>query len=110
MNQPTYTRTRSSDSTGRNFTPQTIQAVWMKARTIAGYAPNLWRMDACGAPIYWSHYGLTTQSTGWEIDHINPVANGGNDTLGNLQALQWSNNRYKGDSLSQNYCVVPGRS
>jgi 5-methylcytosine-specific restriction endonuclease McrA len=35
---------------------------------------------------------------GWEIDHINPTANGGSDDLSNLQPLWWKNNRRKSDT------------
>ena len=36
-------------------------------------------------------------TTGWEIDHIKPVARGGSDDLSNLQPLYWETNRNKGD-------------
>ena len=42
----------------------------------------------------WQSYGDCESPYGWEIDHINP--NGG-DGIGNLQPLQWQNNRAKGD-------------
>jgi hypothetical protein len=57
------------------------------------------KLDPCGAAIVWSDFGDTTAETGWEIDHIIPVAHGGTDDLDNLQALQWENNRAKGDAL-----------
>ena len=34
---------------------------------------------------------------GWEIDHLKPVVLGGTDDIENLNALQWQNNRSKGD-------------
>ena len=36
---------------------------------------------------------------GWEVDHIKPKARGGSDATRNLQALNTSLNREKGDSL-----------
>ena len=35
-----------------------------------------------------------------EIDHINPVANGGDDNYNNLQPLNWKNNAAKSDKLN----------
>ena len=96
-------------SSGGSFSDLEIASVWNKAMAIPGYDMRFWRRDACGAAIYRSNYGLTVD-TGWEIDHITPVAHNGNNDLANLQPLQWRNNRYKGDSLSLNYCVVPRRS
>ena len=83
------------------FSDQTIQAVWNKGRTVAGYDPNLWRQDVCTAWMHRTSYGNRNISYGWEIDHID--ANGGDD-LKNLQPLQWQNNVAKGEG--QLRCVV----
>jgi HNH endonuclease len=68
------------------------------------------RKDACGAWIVRSQYGdVTERGFGWEIDHIDPVSNGGADDPWNLQPLQWQNNREKGDKcglLPFQYCAV----
>lgn len=74
-------------------------AVWKKGKTIEGYSPAIWRRDKCNKNIKWSEHGNRNSKNGWEIDHINPVSNGGDDNLSNLQPLQWSNNADKGDKL-----------
>lgn len=81
---------------------QTIIAVWKKGRIIVQngkeYDPSVWRWDMCGNVMKYSEHGNTNAKYGWEIDHIKPTAKGGSDTLGNLQPLQWENNRRKGDT------------
>jgi len=94
-------RASGSASTGERFDALKIQLVWNKARYAAGCDPNVRRLDACGAYIDRNMYGDSTSdtNTGWEIDHVIPVARGGTDDLANLQPLQWKNNRSKGDSF-----------
>ena len=46
-----------------------------------------------------SELGNRDSKHGWEIDHINPVSNGGTDNIDNLQPLYWKNNADKGDIL-----------
>lgn len=79
------------------FTEQTIQAVWEKAIVVDGYNASTIRKDSCGAWIIRTDYGNTNSIYGWEIDHIYPVEKGGDDNIENLRALQWENNRSKGD-------------
>ena len=98
------------NKSGASFSDLDKLAVWDKARHLPGNSPNIWRQDACGAPICWDHYGDTTKSTGWEIDHILPSEKGGSDQLNNLQPLQWENNRFKSDKLTNAYCVVPKKA
>ena len=83
-----------------------IQAVWQKARAVHGFNPAVIRKDSCGAWIQYNHYGNTNSPYGWEIDHVTPISHGGLDTLSNLQALQWQNNRTKSDNYPLWSCAV----
>ena len=76
---------------------ETLCRIWKKARELQGFSPDKTRQDVAGARIDWSDYGNVDSQFGWEIDHRKPVAEGGTDDLGNLQPLQWQNNRSKGD-------------
>ncbi len=88
-------RETGTDRSGGGFGGDVKLAVWKKGKP--GSDPARTRYDICGFTIKWDQYGETTK-TGWEIDHIMPVALGGTDDIYNLQPLQWENNRKKGDS------------
>ncbi len=96
----------------RNTTPfLTRLVVWQKSAVVPGLNPSTWRKDPCGALMRWDLYGDTTPGGfGWEVDHRIPIAGGGGNSIANLQALQWQNNRSKGRSSSQGYCVITYRS
>jgi hypothetical protein len=82
-----------------NYSEDDKKAVWNKAKIIPNADSNKWRKDFADAWISWDKYGDASSELGygWEIDHRHPQSKGGKDTLDNLQALQWSNNRTKGD-------------
>ena len=84
----------------RGFSEEQKQIAWSKAWIVPGRDPKVIRKDSCGAWVKWEDHGNTNSEWGWEIDHIHPVARGGNDHPNNLQALHWKNNRAKGDSIT----------
>ena len=86
-------RHRNTNASGKPFDEATVEAVWEKADISREHAPL--RRDAFGALIWREGYGNTNSKLGWEIDHVQPVEQGGRDELQNLQALQWENNRRK---------------
>lgn len=104
--QSLYRRTPGTDRSGRSFPTATRVQVWQKASLAFGRDPALYRRDHCGALIYWYDCGNTASARGWEVDHIKPVEAGGSDDLSNLQALQWRNNRGKGDNWPQWFCTI----
>ncbi len=70
--------------------------VWEKGQKIRGKNPNLYRKDKLGNMMYKHSYGKNTPM-GWEIDHSKPKSKGGSDHLNNLQPLNTSANRKKGN-------------
>lgn len=74
------------------------KAIWDKAEICGPSNETMgFRKDECGAWIKLDKYGDRSSDYGWEIDHIKAVANGGNDSLGNLRPLHWKNNAVKQD-------------
>jgi hypothetical protein len=90
-------RQPNTDASGQPFSPEVVEAVWQKARTM-GVHETL-RVDAWGWTIVRSDYGNSRSRYGWEIDHILPVSQGGGDEITNLQPLQWENNRRKDEMM-----------
>src|SRR5438552_4427682 len=89
-------REPNTDSFGRPFPPEIVEAVWQKARIMGTYSAL--RVDAWGWTIVRQDYANTRSRYGWEIDHIIPLDHGGTDDLTNLQPLQWENNRRKDEA------------
>ena len=98
--QQTTKRKPNTDRNGNGWTPEAIKAVWQKGTPIQGYDSSIWRRDKCGSAMKFSEHGNRQSEYGWEIDHIDPINNGGNDYLNNLQPLNWVNNAKKGDTLN----------
>ena len=93
-------RKHNTDRNGGSWSEVKKKDVWNKGQTIPDYSAETWRKDKCGKTIKWEEHGNRESTNGWEIDHIDPVANGGGDELSNLQPLQWKNNADKADSLT----------
>ena len=96
-------RSNNTTKNGGAWSVKTKLDVWVKGSVIPNFDADTWRHDKCGAVMKWSEHGNRQSEHGWEIDHINPAANGGGDELSNLQPLNWENNASKGDDLNW-YC------
>ena len=88
------------------FSNETINKVWEKAKTVDGFDPAVFRKDPCGAWMIFNKYGLRDNDYGWEIDHVYPVALGGDDNIRNLRAMHWQNNASKADDYPSYLAVV----
>ena len=88
----------STDDQGNDFKEEIKLAVWNKIPSPLMSGIEDYKLDKCGLPMIYSHYGNTELIDGWEIDHIKPRANGGKSTLDNLQPLNWRTNRSKANN------------
>ena len=82
---------------GKEFCEEIKQKIWLKANSIIGKDSRKIRKDKYGNEIHFSKYGKIDHVNGWEIDHSKPKKEKGTDHLNNLQPLQWTENRKKGD-------------
>jgi 5-methylcytosine-specific restriction endonuclease McrA len=77
---------------------KTAQKVFSLAKPVKGKDPAKYRKDPYGTVMHISSQGKAT-SMGWDVDHIKPLSKGGSDSIVNLQALNSSINRSKGNTL-----------
>jgi len=73
---------------------------WKMAKPVPGKDPTLYRQDPYGNTIHRNSYGKSS-AMGWDVDHIIPKSRGGADRPLNVQALQSSVNRSKGNSFAK---------
>ena len=78
------------------FNKSRLDQVWDKGATVRGKNPNLYREDIWGNEMYYPSYGKDTPK-GWSVDHSKPTSKGGTDHLNNLQPMQSSANKSKGN-------------
>lgn len=71
----------------------TLNLVWGKGIPIPNFDDSIWRHDSFGYVMKYTEYGNTNSQYGWEVDHIQRVADGGGDELSNLRPLSWEANR-----------------
>jgi|JI61114C2RNA_FD_contig_21_16002591_length_432_multi_4_in_0_out_0_1 hypothetical protein len=89
-----------------SWTNEQILAAWKNASAPpAGYDSSKYRLDSCGALIYWSSYGKTTDF-GWQVDHVFPASKGGKEEHVNLRAMQYQNNGAKANNYPGYSCAV----
>ena len=92
-------RQPNTDRFGRTWSDPIKKAIWEKGEEIPEYSSEIWRLDKYSALMKWSDFGDRKSKYGWEIDHIKPVLHSGDDSIDNLQPLNWKNNAAKGDLL-----------
>ena len=88
-----------------NFSIDIINQVWEKGTIVDSFHKDKFRQDSCGAWIEKDKYG-TEGIHGWEIDHVYPLAKGGDDDILNLRPMHWQNNKSKNDSYPSYQCIV----
>ncbi len=93
-------RKYNTNKQGETWSEADKKNVWVKGRVIPGFYHGIVRWDKCGKVIQYTAFGNREAAYGWEIDHIHPVAEGGDDEILNLQPLHWTNNAAKGDSVN----------
>lgn len=78
------------------YSKERLQKIWDKGTTIRGKNSNLYRKDIYGNEMYFHSYGKDTLK-GWSVDHSKPQSKGGTDHLNNLQPMNSSANKSKGN-------------
>lgn len=81
------------------YSDETLYKIWNKGFIILGKDPNKYRKDVNGNVMYRSSYGKYSKM-GWNVDHKKAKANGGSDSIRNLQPMNSRANSSKGKKKS----------
>ena len=65
------------------------EAVWKKGQINPDYSPNVLRWDNHGRIMMWSKYGRTDSRFGWTIGILDPLLEGGLESLDNLRPVSF---------------------
>ncbi len=79
-----------------NYDKETLDKIFRKGSEIKGKNPDLYRKDVNGNVMYRHSYGKYS-TMGWNVDHIKAKANGGSDSMRNLQPMNSRANSSKGN-------------
>ena len=80
-----------------SYSKEQLDQIFSKGTPVRGKDPNLYRKDICDNEIYRHSYGKDS-IMGWNVDHKNPISKGGTNSPKNLQPLQSSTNKSKGNT------------
>ncbi|HNI43898.1 MAG TPA: HNH endonuclease signature motif containing protein [Chitinophagales bacterium] len=79
-----------------NYSPERLEQIWNKGGVIDGKNPDKYRSDIYGNEMYRDSYGKDSPM-GWTVDHSKPVSKGGTNHLNNLQPMNTTANKKKGN-------------
>jgi hypothetical protein len=82
----------NTDFNENEFDDITIVEVWKKAVPFKHF--ELYKKDMFGCLMFFDDFGIESEN-GWEIVHIKPVKEGGNDEIENLVPVHWKNRQNK---------------
>lgn len=75
------------------WTEEELDVIFSKGKVSTIFSSPEYRVDDFGNIMARSKYEDTNSPIGWEVDHIKPISEGGDNNLKNLRPLNISKNR-----------------